>query len=386
MRLLNQGRSHRILGIVMAAVGMSVVIPATATPFDPNDFASLGAVGGGALAIDTSAGTFNGNSGGVLFSPGGGAPDIAVFTFDGGSVLGDITVSGSNSLAILFLGSGTVAGTIDISGVGNAGGVGGRQGGVGGRVLEVDGHGEGPGRGLAGSRSPSNNGVGSGSGAGFGTEGQQGGAGITTRLGGAAYGDPISVLLDAGSGGGSGGFNTQFNNGGTGGAGGGALEIGASTTLRFAGASIFANGGDGGDGSGSGVSAGGGGGSGGGLLFHAFDIEIDALSLINANGGVGGNLGRAHEGGCGGAGRIEVLHNTAGSFSNSGVVEAKLGAGNSRFCNPDPAINVLSIVARDDIGAVDNNTNNTAVAEPATLALFGIGLIGLGVVSRQRNV
>lgn len=338
---------------------------------------SLGALPGGSFGLDTDVG-----GGGVIVSQGGGLPDIAVFTFDGGSVLGageTISVTGSNGLAILFKGTATISGTIDVSGaqpilsstgpLGIAGGGKGGNSSVFNAMIDVGG---GPGGGLEGSTSAVISGAGPGSGAGFGTVGGLAGAGVTFRAGGGTYGD-LAVALQAGSGGGGGGgYNAGSSNGG--GAGGGTIEIGALTNLNFVGASILLNGGNGGnDVFGSGY--GGGGGSGGGLLIHSFNINIDASSLLQANGGIGGRSGSA-EGGCGGAGRIAILHNTAGSLVNSGIVESMSGVGRED-CGVDPVTPVTLALA--DIGEAP-----TGIPEPSVLAILAFGLVGVGFRAMRR--
>lgn len=362
------------LAIAALLTGASVFAATStlATTLDPNDFASLGFLGGGSVALDSSSLTVDGGAGGVLISQGAGLPDIAVFTFDGGSTLGDVVVSGFNPIAILFRGSATISGTIDLSGTDRIGVAGGSNGGLGGSAA---GNGEGPGAGSGGSSSPSTSGIGPGSGGGFGSNGENGGAGPTLRVGGSAYGDPLSDALQAGSGGGGGGWgNTR--RGGNGGAGGGALEIGAITSLMFDGASILANGG-----TGATNFAGGGGGSGGGLFFHAFDIDISADTLITANGGNGGSFGAiGNQGGCGGAGRIQTLYNTAGSFSNLGTVQATTGTG-SVFC--DQAVNIFTVTTDSTVGMPPVSQ----VPAPAALPLLAsaMGVFGIFGWCRKRT-
>lgn len=357
--------------ITVAAVIISLELgnPCLATPLDPSDFSSLGSLPMGDFQINTDDLTFRGSAGGVLRTQGGGAPDVAVFVFDSGSMLesgNTITVTGSNALALLFQGSATLAGTIDVSGangsdaiqnnvtgIGGVGVAGGGRGGNGGPFSSGQ-DGVGPGHGVVGSNSASVSGVGSGSGAGFGTVGGQGGAAVTFRPGGAPYGDPLRDLLFAGSGGGGGGGRGNERLGGGGGAGGGAIEIGTLTSLEFVGASILANGGNGSEGF-----SGGGGGSGGGILLHAFDVSVDQDTLIQASGGDGGvptNLG-----GCGGAGRIEVLHHSIGSFLNLGVIEAHSGVAGGECLDGE-----LVVTMSDGVG----------VPEPSSL-LMAILLLSL---------
>ncbi len=318
------------------------------TPLNPGDFSSLGTLPAGDVHIDTDALTIGGNPGGVLQNQGSGAPDIAVFVFDSGSRLASgntITVTGKNALALLFRGSARLEGTINVSGangidaiqnavtgIGGIGIAGGGRGGNGGPFSSGQ-DGTGPGHGVVGSNSASVSGVGSGPGAGFGTMGGHGGAGVTFRAGGTTYGAPLADLLFAGSGGGGGGGQSNSRLGGGGGAGSGAIEIGALTSLEFEGASILANGGNGSDGF-----AHGGGGSGGGILLHAFDVSMDLDTLIQASGGDGGGLLTSLTGGCGGAGRIEILHNPSGSFNNLGAIESHSGAGNGECIDGEPVV------------------------------------------------
>ncbi len=371
---------------------------APATPIDPGDasLSLLGALPGGDLSINTG---ISGDSaslpilsygGGTLFGDvvsQSGGPDIAVFRFAGDSVFGAgnlLTVTGgSRPLALLFNGAVSIEGTIDASGTtGGSGGykaVGGRgigvagggNGGYGGPFSGEDG--AGPGGGSLGGSSASASGVGPGAGGGFGMDGGNGGAGLTNVTGGAVYGDPLSNILLGGSGGGGGGgqccVGSIFYGGSGGGAGGGAIEIGALTRIDLVDASIFANGGDGGSGNRNG-----GGGGGGGILLHAYDISLDAASLLQANGGSGG-MG-AVQGGCGGAGRIEVLTNTNGSFSNTGTAEAA-GYGTC-------ASGALMSMSLDTIGmAPTQNPPASSVPEPKVLSLIGLGLAGIGVFRRK---
>ncbi|QDT67372.1 hypothetical protein MalM25_02690 [Planctomycetes bacterium MalM25] len=359
--------------LAAAALVISVGVgpPGFAAPLDPNGFASLGALPAGDFLIDTDALTFGGTPGAVLHVQGGGAPDIAVFTFDGGSTLASgqrVSVVGGNALAILFRGSATLAGTIDVSGgdgsdavqnvvtgVGGVGVAGGGSGGAGG-PFSTGQDGVGPGHGVVGSNSASVSGVGSGSGAGFGTMGGQGGVAVTFRAGGAPYGDPLRDLLFAGSGGGGGGGQSNSRLGGGGGAGGGALEIGALTSLEFVGALILANGGNGALGFSDG-----GGGSGGGVLLHAFELSTSADTLIQANGGDGGAAPSV--GGCGGAGRIEILHHPGGGFINFGVMEADAGAFGGECTDGETVVTI---------------TTDVGVPEPSGLMIAAL-LLSLGM-------
>ncbi len=375
--------------------------PAVATIISPDDvtLTPLGELPDGNLTIDTGnngdgaslptlafgGGTLTGD----IISQAGG-PEIAVFLFDGGAIFDSgsslTATGGSRPIALLFNGSARIEGTINVSGgdggdgvggipgnvigTGANGTAGGGNGGTGGPFSSFQ-DGTGPGHGIAGSSSASGSGVGSGSGAGFGSDGGNGGAGPTNREGGDAYGDPLRDLLQGGSGGGGGGgqccVGQNFGGGGGGGAGGGAIEIGALSELILAGAQIFANGGDGGNTQEKGA---GGGGSGGGILLHAFDIEVDVNSLIQANGGEGG--------GCGGAGRVEAIANTAGSLSIAGTVEA-VGFG---------ACADLALVTAqlDGIGTPPDTRSSSSVPEPGMLAIFALGLAGLRLARGRRSI
>ena len=86
--------------------------PAVGAPLNPDDYTSLGLVNGDSITLNTSTLDYNGSSVGTGVFQGAGLPEIAVYTFDGGSVLGDVTVTGTIPVAILFQGAGTIAGTI----------------------------------------------------------------------------------------------------------------------------------------------------------------------------------------------------------------------------------------------------------------------------------
>ncbi len=392
---------HRKLILAgVCAVGLTA-FEAAALPLNPNDFASLGQLNGAAITIDTDALTFNGGAGGTLFSQGGapfgertgGPPDIAVFAFDGGSVLGDVTVTGANAVAFLFLGDVTVSGAIDIGGQttnaanpgvtsGGDAGPGGGQGRRGFRGLsnprEQDGFG--PGGGEHGSVDNGGSNDSGGAGGGFGTPGGDAGAGIGGVDGGVVHGDLAAALQGGSGGGGGGGFQGAFFGGGSGGGGGGgALEIGALGALSFVGAEISADGADGNFLPGR--VTGGGGGSGGGLFFHAFDIVIDLDTVLTANGGDGGGAGGGR-GGCGGGGRITFLSNTDGSLTNNGQIEANPGAAGGAC---DPLTTNISFLTAPDIG--DPPTQSPPVAqipEPATAPLLALALALLAWRGRRQ--
>jgi len=312
--------------------------------FDPNDFASLGALPDGSFTIDTTEMTFAGIPGGAVQQQAVGVPEVAVFTFDGGSTLDSdatITVTGRRALALLFQGDVTINGTIDASGSDGQDGTQ-TSGGGAGRAVAGGFHGgssgyctsphdgRGPGGGENGGAN-ANAYFGSfragGGGGAFGGDGGNGrdSTGFKTPLGGDRYSN-LQTHLEGGSGGGGGGVFCAgpplTRVGGGGGAGGGGVEIGALTNLTLAGAVIRANGGAGG----GGIETGGGGGAGGGILLHAFNVDLDPSTALEARGG---DAGRRSPGspsaGCGGGGHVVALTNTAGQFSNLGTIDVRAG-------------------------------------------------------------
>ena len=383
-------RSAAIAAIAATSLSFSISAGVNAAPLDPNAFTSVGTVAGGPIFIDTDALTVTGGSNGVAVSQGGtpygqqsgGPPDIAVFTFDGGSVLGDVTITGSRAAAILFKGAGTVTGSIDVSGVsvgntsvGGAGGSGGGAGGVGEPFGFGTPHGFGPGGGNGGTVAANIDGRGPGSGGGFGTAGGDAGAGTTFVAGGVAYGDIVAQLTGGSGGGGGGGHvSVGFSFGGGGGGGGGALEIGALTDLFLTGATLNADGGDGGARLDPGhEGGGGGGGSGGAILLHGFNVSIDAASVVSANGGDGGWGGSflTPDGSCGGAGRIAVISNTGGTQTVDGTVQAIAGAsGQGVACG---FVSSPLFLTDPEIG----EASSVAMSAPATAAILGLGVLAL---------
>ena len=391
---------RRALVLTSAVIALLAATPSLASPLNPNDFTSLGSLSGGAISVDTSALTLNGSAGGVLVHQSGGAPDIAVYVFNGGSMLGDVTVSGSNPLAILFQGSGTLAGSVNVSGglpsefapngtpneqIPGYGVAGGANGGVGSNYYS--GAGDGGGTGGGGAASDADYAETGGGGGGFGSKGQSLITAYHTAAGGLPYGD-LTNAVEAGSGGGGGSKDrfaaaTKTPPSGGGGAGGGALEIGALTDLVIAAtADIEANGSRGGNYG----SYGGGGGSGGGVLIHSYAVDILAGAIIAADGGNPGHLGVGGQGGCGGAGRVAILYNSSGSYTNDGTVEAMpgddgTGALSGTACHPISTLNTISVLDSPSIGIAPTATTPL----PATLPLLASGLGALGLFSRRRK-
>ena len=248
---------------VAAALGLA---PATAgaVPFNPSDFDLISPNPvSGHFAVDTDALTFGGFSGEER-------DGVAVFALAGGSGLGNLTVTGSRPLAILFQGLGGVMGTIDISG--------------------GDGMDE-PAPGFGG----------------------PGGSGVA----GGFHGGGGGVFSPGPDGGGPGGGEGENSIGGGIANFGGALEIGANGLLVLLGAIIDASGGDGGPGL-----QGGGGGSGGGVLLHGFSVVLSPDSFIDVSGGDGNKFG-----GCGADGRVHIETNTAGVSINAGLINTSAGFG-----------------------------------------------------------
>lgn len=178
---------------------------------------------------------------------------------------------------------------------------------------------------------------------------------------------------DGVAGGGDGGNGGPFNE--TDGTGPGA-GLAGSTSASTSGA-----------GSGSGAGFGTPGGQGGaGTTFRAggsaYGSPLSDTLFAGSGGGGGGNQSSSR-GGCGGAGRIEILHNVNGSALVEGTVEAFSGVGKDAC---DTATNVFSTIAQENIGeAPTNGGGGNSVPEPGTLGLLCVGLAGLGMLRRRRS-
>ncbi|HUU03126.1 MAG TPA: hypothetical protein VM425_16960 [Myxococcota bacterium] len=257
----------------------------------------------GPVDIDTYAGTITGvNPADIVFnivSQGGGAPDIGVFSFNSIDIQANVTVTGSNALALLVCEDAWIAVLIDASSVGEAAGPGGWDGGNG----TSDGSGYQSGEGLEGhsENNPFNETGGGGGGFGFvggnggDADDEQGGAG------GQEYGTDELVLLVGGSGGGSGGFLSNLSDeGGGGGGGGGAVQISAGGDLVVTAAGGIHAGGAGGGAGPPEWSAGGGGGAGGAILLEGVTVTVEGT--LAANGGGGGGANTTYDDPCSGGG------------------------------------------------------------------------------------
>jgi hypothetical protein len=278
--------------------------------------------------IDTDAGTISGvPAAAVVFQvvpQGGGAPDIAVFSFRRVDIQSPVVVGGSRALAILSCEDFDLGGSLQACGRLWSGGA----GGFGGGGSEADGQGYDNSRGRLGAgenadpwRNPGGGGGGHG-----GTGGAGGDAGgLPGGAGGQPCGGASLVPLVGGAGGGGGGtWIGDGSGGGIGGGGGGAVQLVAGGTLR-----VLSGGGVNACGAGGGTSTqegtgGGGGGAGGAILLEALDVVMDGT--LGANGGGGGGADGYGDGigsTPGEDGRFDVTQaaggdGSAGSFNNGG--------------------------------------------------------------------
>ncbi|RLB53001.1 MAG: hypothetical protein DRI34_14005 [Deltaproteobacteria bacterium] len=235
----------------------------------------------GTSVIDTDTGTIGGvpQPYFLLVPQPGGAPALAVFTYDSIDISADVDVVGSNALVLLSCHDVNISARINACASGQTGGPGGGNGGGPGLA------GAGPGAGGGGSSSGySDSG---GGGAGFGDNGGDGGDGNAGGgSAGGGYGSAALRPLHAGSGGGGGAGSSI---GSLGGGGGGAVQVVAGDFIHInapggidaCGAGGSAPGGDG--------DAGGGGGSGGAILLEAVDVSGDGTLAANGGGGGAGD-------------------------------------------------------------------------------------------------
>lgn len=337
---------------------------------DPGAFTSLGTLDltSGNYTINTNgAPTLLDSSNNVLFTGTtfnqGGSFDSTISVLDFSSInIGagvNITIVGSNPLALLSQGNVTLAGVLNANGSTGAnsnsqggngvGGAGGAGGGAGGNANL--GAGQGPGGGPGGI-----GGIGAVQAGG----GSYGGIGGANALGvsGSTYGNLFNFLLGGSGGGATGTSIFDTVNGAGGGGGGGAVELGALGTINFNGGSLTANGGQ----SGVAFGANAGGGSGGGLIIDAPTINVTGSTAdIAADGGA--NFG--------GGGRILFLTDTATINQSGGNITVQPGGG-----------------ANDQtMGTIDYGFLNPGVVpEPPSLLMVALGSLGVVLLSRARRL
>ncbi len=366
------------------------VVPAGAGALDPTAFAPVG-------PFPTAAGTYAFYTSGpnpTLLGPGTVLTGvdyngIAVFDFNAITVGSDQTFVSGNlvfpeyntvttpPLALLSRGDIAINGTIDVSGNSptfpfpgpGAGG----PGGFGGGSL---GGGGGPGAGASGGANVYETRYASAGGGGFGGRGGNGGLLLTTYLPGPPYYYNVITPYGGGSGGGSYGnlaISLQGGSGGGtvggrapewGGGGGGAIEVGAVGGITVRGG-IYADGGS---------AYGGGGGSGGGIFLHGDSVALSGV--LSAQGG-GGGLG-----GGGGGGQVFIQTEPGGFTGNVGGINVSGGSGSGYYFMEGP------FSASGASGVVDINgiVFGSAVPEPASLVLLGIGLLGLLACARNARL
>lgn len=288
------------LGLLLAAGGRVHAIP-----LDPLAFKSLGPLvaNTGEIKINTDGDvpslTVGGKSfAGVLVKQGAGLPDVAVFTFTGIGITGDVTITGTGSRPLALLSRGDIAidAPIDLSGgIGGLDAKAGAAGSFGGGKA-----GQGPGAGI--NTSSRRAGLAGGSFGGRAGTRLTADINVDTRN---PYGD-LAAALQGGSGGAPGTDTlasdrtplAALHAGG----GAGAIEIGAVGSVAVS--AIFANGGRGAllirD---HGNTSSSGGGSGGAILLHGANVSATRLearggtsplddTIADGNWGFGGGGGR----------------------------------------------------------------------------------------------
>ena len=290
---------------------------------------------------------------------------IWVFAFDNFTLgaTNSISFTGitdlGNRIALLSKSNMTISGQINAGASTYNPGPGGGQGGH--TLRPMDGSGQGGG--STNFDGDDDDGAGGG---GFGGAGGSSGLGAP---GGSVYGD-LTLALDGGSGGARSEYSSDGNYGG---GGGGALQLGALGTLTInSGAEIKL---DGADGSTSTTvsSDGDGGGSGGALLLHARGVNYMSGATIFANGGDGGTTagdGPGVGGGGGGGGHVRIVNHPTGSGStvNSGTTNVSGGVGGADSDQGISGSTGVSLFAADSnvpIGGseIDLTGNSVSIAD-----------------------
>jgi hypothetical protein len=293
-------REHCDLGCNIAADPDRCYLPGTSN-FDPELLCANqnNLVISSPAVVDTTAGTISGvDPGQIVFrevSQSAGLPAIGVFVFNSIDIRADLTVNGTNALALVACHDIEIQAVIDASASGSTGGPGGFDGGAPGN----DGQGPGAGRAAeSGTRiCPTICAAGGGGGSHGGHGGRGGELGCRIQQtgyinlnpgnGGLINGAETLDPLWGGSGGGGGTVvpNMMESSPGTGGGGGGAVQLSAGGHIW-----ITAPGGVtvAGEGGGRTLAGGGaGGGAGGAILLEASSIEIGTGAFLAANGGGG---------------------------------------------------------------------------------------------------
>ncbi len=357
--------------IALAGFGMLLTagVPADAGPLDPLAFNPIGPfpTAAGTYDFDTSytlsAPVLTGPSGTLtgVFYNGIAVFDFSTITVSSGQVFGPSPFETYGApLALLSQSNISIAGTIDVSAPTNSSqysiGVSG-PGGYGGSLNNF-GIPTGPGVGADGYATLNGSGAYPGGG-GFGGRGGNGGfvtSGPPTfnPSGGAPGGSPYGNLGFALQGGSGGGGLSFKDNTSIGGGGGGAIEVGAVNALTVSG-SILANGSYGQ----------GGGGSGGGIFLHGDSVALSGY--LSAAGGSGG-------GGGGGGGEVLIeagLGGFTGEINHIGV-----GGGAGGYYPLPPGLGGPPPGLSGENGDPGTITIVSAVPEPASLVLLGVGLLG----------
>jgi len=298
----------------------------------------------GADLIISSATTINTNDGSITPDPGvaivssvvtqSSGPGIRVFSFNSIDIQADVTVTGSNALALLACYDITVSGVIYANSTDRTAGPGGYNGGT--SESNGSGYDNGYGRAGPGQNSSPYEETGGG-GAAFGGTGGDGGdddGSPEGGQGGQVYPGPTLIPLVGGSGGGGGGCYDN-DDGGPGGGGGGAIQLTAGDTLTVTGGGGVHAGAGGGNRCVRDGCGGGGGGSGGGILLEAVSVDMDGTLAANGGGGAGGDeYGSGINSGNGEDGRFDDVQAGGGAGGDGGGRGGDGGAGGTANGGP----------------------------------------------------